>query len=166
MRNNQSGNHDKSSCPICSGENMIAGEMQRVVLGAAAPIRPGDTVKAQLNRAWEALGRPQFWRVRAAWYGEAGCWSATAVDDMRRRSRARLEREARAREHAKEAAATLRALRETYAQTDPEFYRDQILAIEQALRDAGCEVRPMGDGCRAVGAPPGLTVDASSDGGE
>jgi hypothetical protein len=103
MRDHQSGIHDGSSCSVCSGEEgMIAAEMQALVHGAAVPVMPGDTVKAQQRRAWEALGRPTWWRLRAAWYGEAECWSAAAVEDMRRRERARREREANARDQARE----------------------------------------------------------------
>lgn len=107
MRDNESGNHDGSSCSFCSGETVsIASEMQAIVLGAAEPVRPGDTVKAQQRRAWDALRRPAWWRLRAAWYGDADCWSARAVDDMRLRDRARREREGTLRD----AAADLGAL--------------------------------------------------------
>ena len=49
--------------------NEIKEEMQAIVFEAAAPIEPGETVKGQMVRAWKNLGRPPFWRVRAAWWG-------------------------------------------------------------------------------------------------
>lgn len=83
----------------------IASEMRHVVYLAAEPVRPGDTVKAQQRRAWETLQRPAWWRLRAAWYGEAESWSARAVEDMRKRDLARREREGRARDAAERLSA-------------------------------------------------------------
>lgn len=83
----------------------IASEMQSLVFEAAEPVRPGDTVKAQQRRAWIELQRPPWWRLRAAWYGEADCWSGRAVDDMRQRDRARREREASLRDAAEDLGA-------------------------------------------------------------
>lgn len=106
MRDYRSGNHDGSSCRVCSGDDMsIGSEMQAIVWGAAEPIQPGDTVKAQQRRAWAALRNPPWWRLRAAWYGEADCWSARAVEDMRQRDRARREREAKLRDAAEDLGA-------------------------------------------------------------
>lgn len=68
---------------------LIAVEAQGIVRDAAQPISPGENIKAQMQRAWNALGRPAFWRVRAAWHGEAGRWSAAALEDLRARDRAR-----------------------------------------------------------------------------
>ena len=46
----------------------------------------GKTVAAQVRQAARHLGYPaESWRVREAWYGRAGGWSAAAVDDLRRR---------------------------------------------------------------------------------
>lgn len=48
----------------------------------------GLTIKAQLRQAARNLGYvTEGWRVREAWYGRAGAWSATAVDELRRRFR-------------------------------------------------------------------------------
>lgn len=61
----------------------IAAELQAVVYRAAGPIMPGMTVKAQINAACDNLKyRRGHWRVRAAWYGEAGNWRARAVFDL------------------------------------------------------------------------------------
>ncbi len=55
----------------------------------------GKTVAAQVRQAARHLGYPaDDWRVREAWYGRAGAWSAAAVDDLRRRFAAWREREA------------------------------------------------------------------------
>ena len=141
--------HDKSSFKLCSdgdrGMSALAGEMRGIVQRAAAPVVPGDTVKTQMRRAWQALGRPPFWRLRAAWYGEAAGWSARAVDDLRRRN---LEREARALEHANKAAATLHSLRAAYAAGDADFHREQIVALDAALAEMGDRPRPV-DGTRS-----------------
>lgn len=64
----------------------IAAEMLGLVREAAQPVAAGESIKAQIRRAWIALGRPDFWRVRAAWHGEAGKWTASAVDDFRARA--------------------------------------------------------------------------------
>ena len=46
----------------------------------------GKTVAAQVRQAARHLGYPaESWRVREAWYGRAGGWSAAAVEDLRRR---------------------------------------------------------------------------------
>ncbi len=46
----------------------------------------GKTIAAQVRQAARHLGYPaDDWRVREAWYGRAGSWSAAAVDEIRRR---------------------------------------------------------------------------------
>lgn len=46
----------------------------------------GKTVAAQVRQAARHLGyAADDWRVREAWYGRAGSWSAAAVDDLRGR---------------------------------------------------------------------------------
>ncbi len=53
----------------------------------------GKTVAAQVRQAARNLGYPaESWRVREAWYGRAGAWSAAAVDELRRRFTAWRER--------------------------------------------------------------------------
>ena len=55
----------------------------------------GKTVAAQIRQAARHLGYgADDWRVREAWYGRAGSWSAAALDDLRRRSEAWQGREA------------------------------------------------------------------------
>lgn len=114
--------------------NAIACEMERLVKHAAEPIAAGESIKAQMRRAWEALGRPTWWRFRAAWYREAGAWPAYVVDDFRTRAAARhrKQEEVRARERTN-AASVLADLRQHYAASDPELYREQIAAIDAAL---------------------------------
>lgn len=134
--------YDQSSSPKKTRSNRglgvmstLAAEMRRIVIDAAGPSK-GVTIKGQMRAAWQALGRPPFWRLRAAWYGEAGRWSGEAIEDFRRRHRRRLGKEANARGEADKAIAVLRSLRDSYAAIDPDFYRDQILAIERTLGDA------------------------------
>ena len=116
----------------------IASEAQRIARDAATPISAGDTIKAQLRRAWVNLGRPAYWRVRAAWYGESGCWSAAAFEDFRARYRAWRERQ---EEKGRTEAATLFRLllerRDALAAIDSEFHRDEIERLSRALRAMG-----------------------------
>lgn len=147
MRDQLESIHDKPSCRVCSGEPMsIAVEMQSLVLHAAEPVAAGETIKAQQRRAWERLQRPSFWRLRAAWYGEAGCWSARAVEDMRRRDAARLQKEAKARDHAAELGQLFAGIAERLqASPDPEFHREDVAALLDAARALGAEGRPLAD---------------------
>ncbi len=71
-------------------QTMLADELRRLVREAAKPVEAGETIKAQIRRAWMTLGRPDYWRVRAAWHGEAGRWTASAVEDFRARAERRL----------------------------------------------------------------------------
>lgn len=138
MRDYQSENHDRSSCSFCSEESMsIAAEMQAIVFTAAEPIRPGDTVKAQQRRAWSALGRPPFWRLRAAWYGEAECWSGRAIEDLRRRARARQAREESAREQAQQLGSTYAAFAESLRAENPDKYRGRADGLERVAGRLG-----------------------------
>jgi len=134
------------------GERMtdVGIELQRLVRSAAGEVHAGETVKAQMMRAHEALKRPDWWRFKAAWYGEAhGGWPVSVVDDFRARAAARKrdKEEATAREQTS-AAATLAALRRRYAATDPEFFGEQIGAIERAL---GIESDPSPDPVEMAG---------------
>lgn len=125
--------------------NAIAIEAQEMVREAAKPIRAGATVKEQMRDAARSLGYGRaFWRVRAAWYGEAGSWSASAFRDLQQRYSAFKRRgEARACANADVARARLVALRAALAATDEDFHREQIVALDAALA-------AMGDGDRAV----------------
>ena len=73
----------------------IADELQSCVRLPATPIMPGETVSAQMRRAWERLGRPKWWRLKACWYGEAGTFSAAAAVDIQNRFVAWREADAR-----------------------------------------------------------------------
>ncbi|RYC33067.1 hypothetical protein D3273_04090 [Lichenibacterium minor] len=67
--------------------------MRALVRRAAGDVA-GKTVAAQVRQAARHLGYPpESWRVREAWYGRAGGWSAAAVDDLRQRFAAWRERE-------------------------------------------------------------------------
>jgi hypothetical protein len=64
----------------------IAIEAQDIVLESAKPIPAGKNVAWQMREACRHLGyNDGHWRVRAAWYGEAGSWSAAALEDLRSR---------------------------------------------------------------------------------
>jgi len=74
----------------------ISFEIRTICRKAAEPIRAGESIKQQILRAWENLGRPPYWRVRSGWYDDrAGNWSAAAVADFQRRYLAMTERHAR-----------------------------------------------------------------------
>ena len=79
----------------------IAAEARTICRHAAEPLHPGDTVKNQIRRAWEALQRPPFWRVRSGFYGEGGTWSAAAVADFQARYRALMQRRVKQADRAK-----------------------------------------------------------------
>ena len=132
---------ERSSFNLCSEQetmSALALEMQDIVRNAAMPVRPGDTIKGQMNRAWRALQTPPFWRIKAAWYGEAGCWDGAAIEDMRARdARRRREKERLAREEAALASARVSSLRARLLTTDPEFHEADVPALDQALRAIG-----------------------------
>jgi hypothetical protein len=142
MRDKRSGVNEQASfgCQSKSGEmsQAIAMEAQGIVHDAARPVAAGDTVKAQMRNAWVALGRPPMWRVRAAWYGDAGSWSAEAFEDLRMRYRVWRDRqEAIGRERASINRECLAKLREQLSQANPDLYRDAIDRIDQALGPMG-----------------------------
>ena len=119
----------------------IAAEIRTICRHAAEPIHPGDTVKEQIRRAWEALQKPPFWRVRSGFYGEGGTWSAAAVADFQKRYRTLMAR--RVRQH-DAAQAVDRATKGRGAPTNVELARDEyrtliarIEAVEAALRLRG-----------------------------
>ena len=60
---------------------VIADELQRYVRAAAEPVKPGETVSAQMRRAQQRL-QLKWWRLKACWYGEAGCFSAAAANEV------------------------------------------------------------------------------------
>ena len=119
----------------------IAAEIRTICRHAAEPIHPGETVKHQIRRAWEALQRPPFWRVRSGFYGEGGAWSAAAVADFQARYRTLMAR--RIREH--DAAKAIERVKQGKGgPSDLELARDEyrtllarIEAVEAALRLQG-----------------------------
>ena len=61
----------------------IAAELQDVVFKAAGTIKPGMSIKAQMNAACDNLGYKRgHWRVREAWYGTASNWNGKAIFDL------------------------------------------------------------------------------------
>lgn len=134
---------DKASFRKCSGSESvsasIAAEAQRYVRDAAGPIRAGESVKAQLRRSAANLSPCPHWRIRAAWYGEAGCWSATALEDLRARWSAwksRQEAKQEAKLHAETALlrAQIAALKAQLVPSDEDLFSPEIDRLEWRLR--------------------------------
>lgn len=116
----------------------IEDRMRFVVREAAMPVTAGETIKAQMNRAWASLGRPKFWRVRAAWNGEAGCWSARACREFESRYEAFKAKGKRAADgEARKLAAVYTALATRLEATDAEFHRSDIAALLDLARRLG-----------------------------
>jgi hypothetical protein len=113
----------------------IATEARRLVMSAAEPVSAGETVKAQMRRAWERLGRPSWWRIRAAWYGEASCWSAAALEDLRNRADhwSTKQRE-RGRAEAQNLAAVLSRFLEADAPAAPNLAREDLDQARDLVR--------------------------------
>lgn len=106
---------ENGSCQFRSSEGhvvsrAVAIEAQEMVLKAAGNTA-GLTIKGQLRKAARALGYADgSWRIKAAWYFEAGSWSAAAFEDLRARYRAfEAQQERLAIEIDKKHAALLRA---------------------------------------------------------
>ena len=119
----------------------IAAEIRTICRHASEPIRAGETVKEQIRRAWMALDRPAFWRVRSGFYGEGGTWSAAAVADFQARYRTLMGRRVRAADAAR---AVDRVKQGKAAPTNVELARDdyrtliaRLEAVEAALRLRG-----------------------------
>jgi len=120
--------YDKSS------RERIAREMKEIVEETGSSVPPGSGVKALLRAAWEGLDRPTFWRVRAAWHGDAGRWSGEAIDDFRQRKRRWQQRQLEAAEReATDQVANLSRLRAALAIVDEEFHRPEIDALGWAI---------------------------------
>ncbi len=106
--------------------NAIAAEAREIVRRAAGDAG-GLIVKGQIRQAARNLGYPaDSWRIREAWYGRAGSWSAQAIRDLQDRFLAWRERDA-GRQRARDAAD--RALLE---QTRARYLAD-LAAIEARL---------------------------------
>lgn len=120
----------------------IASEARRLVMSAAEPVSPGETVKAQMRRAWERLGRPSWWRLKAAWYGEAGCWSAAALEDLRQRvERWTARQEERGRAEAENLATILNRFLEADAAATSHLAREDLVAARDLVRRLGLASR-------------------------
>ncbi|UDL95477.1 hypothetical protein LGH83_04450 [Lichenihabitans sp. PAMC28606] len=120
----------------------IAFEIQTICRRAAEPVAPGESIKAQLRRAWVNLGRPPMWRLRAGWYSDnAGNWSAAAVADFQSRYLALIERKGRTVEIMKSKADLIagRTQPKTVELAFDEYRTlvSRIEAIETALRVRG-----------------------------
>lgn len=136
MRDNQS---FRKSSREESMSTIVAAEAQRMVRNAARPVPAGETVKGQLRRACRALGyRDGDWKIRSAWYGEAGSWSAAAFEELRSRYAAWDERNAAsAQKKLDDAAQWYAALAERLEATDGEFHRETIARLLDAARQMG-----------------------------
>jgi hypothetical protein len=70
-----------------SSSETQAERARAAVLSAALPVQAGDTVKRQIERAALRLGMSNnLWRIRGAWYGEAGTWAAHKVTEIEERA--------------------------------------------------------------------------------
>ena len=148
LSGSSAGMHTRSALRECSHTDLrqqISQEMREIVEVAAGSGVPGEYVKETLRRAHRNLGRPKFWRVQAAWKGEAGDWSGWAIEDFRERSNdLRTQREKRKYAQASAMGARLREMRDGLARTDPEFFGPQIDALEWALRGGSSADKPEG----------------------
>jgi hypothetical protein len=142
-----SGMRDNLSFQKCS--ERVAEEMRRLVTAAAKPVSPGESIQAQMNKAHRHLGRPSFWRVRAAWYGEAGTWSAAAIEEFRERYRSfRARQESAGKAEAARLVAELIRTVEALRAVDEDFHSDTIAALQRAIHEAGVSDRAMADARR------------------
>lgn len=121
MFENQSGKRKMSS----------AREASALVRQIAEPRPVGDSVKSAIGRAARRLGF-SFSRTKDIWYAHARRIHAEEIDQLRGQA---------ARREAALAVENLLVLRNRLIQTDPEFHRDTIGALERALASVG---RPVG----------------------
>lgn len=135
----------KSDFQKCGVDAMsaLAAEMQGIVFRASEPLLADEKVKARMRRAHKALqlavpSRPlKFWRVKAAWEGEAGSWVGVAHEDFRERSRVLQHKIEAGRARANELASIFATAAERLRTIDPDFYREQIAEHECAAREVG-----------------------------
>jgi hypothetical protein len=134
--------HENPSYKVCSREGevsqSIAAELQGYVFEAAKPVTPGRNIYSQMRDAARALGYSDGdWRIKAAWYGEAGNWSAKAVDTLRQRYEVmkRKRAEAEAQKQAKQEVEFLKAQDARRAELIE--LRARISRLETAARMAG-----------------------------
>lgn len=80
MSEKLSGNSEMVEATV---ESIVA-EGRSIVVSAARPVEPGDSVKAQINRAARRLGlKPS--RAKRYWYGEITNPPAAEIEAMRRK---------------------------------------------------------------------------------
>ncbi len=120
----------------------ISFDLQSLARSTAEPVRPGESIGAQINKVWERWGRPPFWRVKAAWYGEAGCFSAAAARDIQDRFVRWRKAEARRAASAAQTETLLRAQREReQLEATRDAIRTQLATIERQLSLADATLR-------------------------
>lgn len=137
---------------ICSRDeamSVLANEMQIIARSAAEPAAIGDSIKAEMVRAWQALSRPPWWRLKAAWYGEAGCWSGRAIEEFRARHKARLAKEEAARAKASAIASLCAAAADRLETIDPDFHRPEIDRLRRMVGDIGAQNSAVAPGGRS-----------------
>jgi len=135
----------KELCHFCSEveseevvTNCVAAEAKRMVLEAAMPIPAGETVKGQLRRAARALGyRDGDWRIRTAWYGHAGAWSASAFMDLKRAYMRMKEKRAWAERTnddriEQDICQRIAAIEQWALATDPDFFGEAVSRLRAA----------------------------------
>lgn len=135
---------DRSSFHKRSSEGTVtaaklAAEMQAIARSAAEPPAVGDTIKAQMRRSWAALRNPPWWRVRAAWYGDAGCWSGRAIEDFRARHAARLAKEEAGRAKASAIASLLVSTANRLEAVDADFHGAEIDRLRRMAGRIGAQ---------------------------
>lgn len=112
----------------------IADEAQSMVFEAAGHVPAGKGIYWQMRQSSRELGYSRdgvHWRVRAAWYGEAECWSAKAFEELRKRFSEWKAKRKRLSDNALDNVALVAALKyETMAdrleQQDESFHRVDI----------------------------------------
>lgn len=129
-------------------------EMTRLVRSAASPAVPGEKVAHAIARAARRLG---FDRGRTAsfWYGKVRSPSPEELETARRVALKHAKDLELLRNEHRRAVDLLARLEARLATIDPDFHEPSL----SALRD-------MAGGAPRPGDASGLTVDASSDGGE
>lgn len=109
----------------------IADDLKAKVREAAGS-GAGRTIKAQQNDAARNLCYPiGHWRVKAAWKGEAGCWSAAAVEEFNYRFEAWKLRSAPAPTLQDAFKALHAALANSH---DPDFNKPAIDALAEIIK--------------------------------
>lgn len=134
--------HKRSGAPVSEA---LAVEMQEIARAAAKPLAAGDSIKTQMRRAWAALGRPTFWRLRAAWYGEAGCWAGAAIEEFRSRDAARRRKEEALRGQAADNRRRRAAIAQMVVSENEELHRRAAARLERRRVGTGDAGRPVAD---------------------